>query len=788
MINSLLITQCLLGDFVLPIGKTDPLPNKLHIGYYEAMRLVGEDPRFSPLQHVINWAYGMSPEELGMIHIRDWHDKTDPHQAAHLKMFGDHSLQNTKGAEFIFKIPPEHRSRPVKIIDSLTLNDFVKTDLEQTLEPYRGHPLRVGVIGVWTEAKVMTLCYELGSRYPEFEIVVCSALTAGSSRAQHFAALNNLQRLYGVNVIDSVTDFVHFLGGEDFSFVNKQGIQLEINPPTLDLPEGPTDLIRYLFRDCSRIILKPLDGGFSGNYVLGTQSWDAKGRKQAPHVLKIGPQSLIARERTSFERVELIMGNNAPRIVDHADNKEFGAIKYRYASMGGEATKSLQKVFAEGAPISEIKQALDEIFINQLGRLYSASLMESCNLLSYYGFNVDQRERVATCVDAVVGSKMGGNTLDFFGRTIPNPANFYDSTLEDLKTKTQEYRYFADVHGDFNWANALRDANKNVWIIDFFHTHYGHILKDLIKFENDLLYILTPVENEQQLKLAMQFTDSLLMVKDLATPPTFSKEIMNDPHFGRTAETLLMLRQYYPRLLAGDIAPIQAMVGQMRYAVHTLSFEESSIWQKRWALYSAGMLSSAIKENRNYNRDLVIDWVPLPKERKGRLGLTILPGRKDWGRNLTNDIQVMKNQHVGKVISLVTDDELNTFGVGQLMEEYAKNGINAEHLHLPDGCPPLPQDAKRLVSGIDESLRQGINVVVHCVGGLGRSGTLVSYVLVSQGLLVETAIAEVRAARSPRAIETELQRKSIERFAEQLKGEMARVRSLPSLKGSDRAP
>ena len=34
-----LITQCLRGDFVDPIGPHDPLPDLLHIGYSQAARI-----------------------------------------------------------------------------------------------------------------------------------------------------------------------------------------------------------------------------------------------------------------------------------------------------------------------------------------------------------------------------------------------------------------------------------------------------------------------------------------------------------------------------------------------------------------------------------------------------------------------------------------------------------------------------------------------------------------------------------------------------------------------------
>ena len=45
-------------------------------------------------------------------------------------------------------------------------------------------------------------------------------------------------------------------------------------------------------------------------------------------------------------------------------------------------------------------------------------------------------------------------------------------------------------------------------------------------------------------------------------------------------------------------------------------------------------------------------------------------------------------------------------------------------------------------------------MVVTCMGGLGRSGTLAACLLVSAGTAPEAAIAAVRAARGPRALKT----------------------------------
>ena len=101
------------------------------------------------------------------------------------------------------------------IVDSLTLNDLEGTDLFQQLERIRqahgGAPLHVGVVGVWTEARVSFLLYDLKTRLGIDELATCSALTASDSRAQHFNALSQLEKILGVRCFESLAEFVGWL-------------------------------------------------------------------------------------------------------------------------------------------------------------------------------------------------------------------------------------------------------------------------------------------------------------------------------------------------------------------------------------------------------------------------------------------------------------------------------------------------------------------------------------------------------------------------------------------------
>src|ERR687892_1323589 len=213
---TVLITQCLQRDFVDPIGPHDPLPNLLHVGYSEAARLLGPEPAAGPLAQLIQWARGLPSDAIDVVHIRDWHDPDDPGQREHLLRFGAHCIRGTVGARLVLEMDDWAEGAPNEcIVDSITLNDLEGTDLEAQLDRIRrehgGEPLRVGVIGVWTEAKVSFLLYELCTRLGIDELATCSALTASASRTQHFNALSQLDKILGVRCFDSVADFVDWL-------------------------------------------------------------------------------------------------------------------------------------------------------------------------------------------------------------------------------------------------------------------------------------------------------------------------------------------------------------------------------------------------------------------------------------------------------------------------------------------------------------------------------------------------------------------------------------------------
>jgi ADP-ribosyl-[dinitrogen reductase] hydrolase len=84
---------------------------------------------------------------------------------------------------------------------------------------------------------------------------------------------------------------------------------------------------------------------------------------------------------------------------------------------------------------------------------------------------------------------------------------------------------------------------------------------------------------------------------------------------------------------------------------------------------------------------------------------------------------------------------------------------------VPDQGTCSLSEAVDLVGWCRDGIEAGKSVVVTCMGGLGRSGMIAACTLVDFGASPAAAIAAVRVARGPRALETSRQEELVSRFA-----------------------
>jgi predicted protein tyrosine phosphatase len=173
-----------------------------------------------------------------------------------------------------------------------------------------------------------------------------------------------------------------------------------------------------------------------------------------------------------------------------------------------------------------------------------------------------------------------------------------------------------------------------------------------------------------------------------------------------------------------------------------------------------------------------VDFLPAEATRlPGRLGMTLAPGKVgggesgSWSRDLAQDLSRLREVYDAKhLVTLMEADELGAYGIGDLLERARAVGLAVLHAPIPDGgTPPSPHATVGLVGRIVGALARGDTVVVHCLGGLGRTGTIAACTLVGLGHGPDDAIARVRSAR-PRTVETPSQARFVVEFAAVARG------------------
>ena len=161
---------------------------------------------------------------------------------------------------------------------------------------------------------------------------------------------------------------------------------------------------------------------------------------------------------------------------------------------------------------------------------------------------------------------------------------------------------------------------------------------------------------------------------------------------------------------------------------------------------------------------LRIDAVPVPGT-TGRIGMTICPGKKDinlgsfWDRDLVADLEEITWWGASAVVTLMETRELILLQVPHLPGMALKLGLEWHYLPIRDVNVP-DELFEELWEESGQRLRQilseGGRIVLHCRGGIGRTGTIAARLLVEFGVDPEDALRTVRAAR-PGAVETPAQ-------------------------------
>ena len=154
-----------------------------------------------------------------------------------------------------------------------------------------------------------------------------------------------------------------------------------------------------------------------------------------------------------------------------------------------------------------------------------------------------------------------------------------------------------------------------------------------------------------------------------------------------------------------------------------------------------------------------------PKEGKGKIFLTCFPGRNEeiisFKQSLfLEELNNFFSQNCSTVVTLVEDQEIEKLCDKKFfVHKIYSNNLKWIHMPIVDLKTPDHkfidkwQTTKVLLKN---DLIDGKNIVLHCMGGKGRSGTIAAILLIEFGENNKDAIKKVREKRKG-AIETKEQ-------------------------------
>ncbi|HCX21172.1 MAG: hypothetical protein CMB80_32880 [Flammeovirgaceae bacterium] len=123
---------------------------------------------------------------------------------------------------------------------------------------------------------------------------------------------------------------------------------------------------------------------------------------------------------------------------------------------------------------------------------------------------------------------------------------------------------------------------------------------------------------------------------------------------------------------------------------------------------------------------------------KDELAGSAQPGLySDWDK----DVAYMKKRGIDYIMSL-TERPL-------IEEDATDEGFHFYHFPIRDMDSPMPRNAFQAIEFMSEEIKKGHKFLIHCKGGVGRTGLMGACYWITKGLTAEEAITKVRTVHQP---------------------------------------
>jgi hypothetical protein len=306
------------------------------------------------------------------------------------------------------------------------------------------------------------------------------------------------------------------------------------------------ELLRKLFPDGKQAkgyYLSPGRGG-SGVVLMRPTVHGIKGKL---FVIKFGPRASIGTELEHYRNFALPFIDHKAYLVDISNKPiqtlNLAGLKF---SIAGESSpgklRDFNSFYRDSSTTTQaIVKVLDGVFVHTCKRWYEAKkdwLDNGPRALAHAyetQLNLDspeKQEQLATALMQLLKGEMLHGltfhshdyseivlTLDNIQTSLPNPLLF----VREQRTHFPRPRFSCITHGDLNGRNMFVAENLDVWLIDFYQTGWGPILRDFGEMETVIKFELLQSKNVAAL---YEFEQAIL------SPSSFHGQPLLENRFG----------------------------------------------------------------------------------------------------------------------------------------------------------------------------------------------------------------------------------------------------------------
>ena len=140
----------------------------------------------------------------------------------------------------------------------------------------------------------------------------------------------------------------------------------------------------------------------------------------------------------------------------------------------------------------------------------------------------------------------------------------------------------------------------------------------------------------------------------------------------------------------------------------------------------------------------------------GFLAVMAKPVSGEW---IEDEFLGIANEGILQIVSLLESHEAYELGLQNEKELCEKNNMSFRSFQIKDrGLPPSVQEFRNLTKSLYHQIAEGINTVIHCRAGIGRTGMVAAGVLLHCGFEPQEAFEQISKKRGVQVPDTQEQK------------------------------